>query len=231
MLPGRVNQNTRPGPPPRGSWRRRPSRPSSEVRHACSAVVSGEGVKGYHFQLTLPEGRSVRGISITRRDFVALLGGVAAWPLTARAQQPMPVVGYLSTRSPGDSAHIVAAFRKGLGEAGYAEGRNVAIAWRFAEGRYDRLAALAADLVRRQVSVFVATGGTSSTVAAKPVVPATMPMVFAMGGDPVKLGIVASLARPGETSPASRSWSTRFQQSTFNCCRSWRARPRSLASS
>src|SRR5262249_8419382 len=109
----------------------------------------------------------------------------------------MPVVGYLSSRSADDSAHIIAAFRKGLGEAGFSEGRNVAIESRFAESHFDRLSALAADLVRRQVNVVVATGGTSSVVAAKPVVPPTIPMVFAMGGDPVKLGIVDGLARPG----------------------------------
>ena len=107
------------------------------------------------------------------------------------------MIGYLSSRSPGDSAHIIAAFRQGLQDAGFVEGQSVTIESRFAEGRYDRLPALATDLVRRQVTVFVATGGTVSAVAAKPVVPATIPMVFAMGGDPVKLGIVASLARPG----------------------------------
>jgi putative tryptophan/tyrosine transport system substrate-binding protein len=133
-----------------------------------------------------------------RREFITLLGStVATWPLAARAQQPnMPMVGYLSTRSLGESANIVAAFRKGLNEAGYSEGRNVVMEWRFAEGHYDRLQALAADLVRRQVNVLVATGGTGSAVVAKSLVPATMPMVFAMGGDPVKLGIVPDLARP-----------------------------------
>jgi putative ABC transport system substrate-binding protein len=133
-----------------------------------------------------------------RREFITLLGGAAViWTFAARAQQPaIPMVGYLSTRSLGDSAYIVAAFRKGLNEVGYSEGQNVLIEWRFAEGHYDRLGALAADLVRRQVNVLVATGGTGSAVVAKPLVPATMPMVFAMGGDPVKLGIVPDLARP-----------------------------------
>jgi len=133
-----------------------------------------------------------------RREFMKLLGGAAiASPLAARAQQAMPVVGYLSTRSPEESAHIVTAFRNGLNEIGYFPGRNVSIEYRFAEGNYDRLSALAADLVRHSVNVLVATGGTASAIAAKPIMPATIPLVFAMGGDPVKLGIVPSLARPG----------------------------------
>jgi putative ABC transport system substrate-binding protein len=134
-----------------------------------------------------------------RREFITLLGGAAAWPMAARAQQPsMPVIGYLSQRSPTDSASIVAAFRQGLKEVGYVEGQNVAIEFRYAEGQIDRLTALASDLVHREVNVFVATGGTASVVEAKPVVPKTIPIVFAMGGDPVKLGVVASLARPGD---------------------------------
>jgi putative tryptophan/tyrosine transport system substrate-binding protein len=100
--------------------------------------------------------------------------------------------------SPTDSASIVAAFRQGLKEEGYVEGQNVAIESRFAEGQIDRLPALASDLVRHGVTVFVATGGTGSVVKARPVVPKTIPIVFAMGGDPIKLGIVASLARPGD---------------------------------
>jgi hypothetical protein len=107
----------------------------------------------------------------------------------------MPVIGYLSSLS-GDYPQLVDAFRQGLKESGCVEGQNVAIEFRFAEGHYDRLSALAADLVRRKVNVLVATGGTSTVVAAKPLVPATIPMVFAMGGDPVKLGIVDSIARP-----------------------------------
>jgi putative ABC transport system substrate-binding protein len=134
-----------------------------------------------------------------RRDFICILGSVIAWPFGVRAQQPLfPVIGYLSGRSPTDSADIVAAFRQGLNEAGFVDHENVMIEFRFAEGDFDRLPVLAADLVRRQVNILVATGGSISVVKAKPVVPATIPIVFAMGGDPVKLGIVASLNRPGD---------------------------------
>jgi putative ABC transport system substrate-binding protein len=134
-----------------------------------------------------------------RRELMLLLGGAMTAARTLRAQQnAIPVIGYLSQRSPTDSASIVAAFRKGLKEQGYVEGQNVTIESRFAEGQIDRLPALASDLVRHGVKLFVATGGTGSVVNARPVVPHTIPMVFAMGGDPVKLGIVDSLARPGD---------------------------------
>jgi len=133
-----------------------------------------------------------------RRDFIFALGGAIGWPSGTRAQQPrLPVIGYLSGRSPTDSVDIVAAFRQGLKEAGFIDQENVMIESRFAEGDFDRLSVLAADLVRRQVNVLVATGGSIAVVKAKPVVPATIPIVFAMGGDPVKLGVVASLNRPG----------------------------------
>jgi putative tryptophan/tyrosine transport system substrate-binding protein len=131
-----------------------------------------------------------------RREVIAALAGAAAWPIAARAQQPMPVVGFLNSASPGPFAHLAAGFRKGLGEEGFVEGRNVAIESRWAEGRYDRLPALAEDLVRQKVSVLAATGGAMSGVAAKTATE-TVPIVFVMGSDPVRFGLVASLNRPG----------------------------------
>jgi len=128
---------------------------------------------------------------------MALLGGAAAWPLTAWGQQQRtPLVGFLNSASPGPFAPFVAAFRQGLREAGYVEGDTVEIEYRWAEGQYDRLPALAADLIRRQVAVIVATGGAVSIVAAKAAT-TTTPIVFSSGADPVQIGLVSSLNRPG----------------------------------
>jgi ABC-type uncharacterized transport system substrate-binding protein len=132
---------------------------------------------------------------IGRREFITFLGGAATWPFAANAQQPaMPVVGFMSSRSPGDSSRVVFAFRQGLAETGYEEGRNVAVEFRWAQGQFDRLPAIAAELVRRPAAVLAAFGESARVAKAATT---TIPILFGTGLDPVEEGLVTSLNRPG----------------------------------
>jgi putative tryptophan/tyrosine transport system substrate-binding protein len=132
-----------------------------------------------------------------RREFITLLGGAAAWPLAASAQQSaMPVIGFMSARSPEDSVHLLPAFHRGLAEGGFVEGQNVTIEFRWARGQYDRLPEMAADLVNRRVNVLTAVGGDPSPRAAKRATSA-IPIVFGMGGDPVSDGLGRELQSAG----------------------------------
>jgi putative tryptophan/tyrosine transport system substrate-binding protein len=143
-------------------------------------------------------------LDLRRRHFITLLGGAAAWPLTARAQQPVPLVGFLSSISAGDRPHHTEAFRQGLNETGYAEGRNVTIEYRYADNRMDQLRPLAADLIARKVSVIAAVAGNNTALVAKTLT-STIPILFTSGVDPVKAGLVASLNRP-EANVTGVSW-------------------------
>jgi ABC-type uncharacterized transport system substrate-binding protein len=152
-----------------------------------------------------------------RRDFITLLGsGAAGWPLAARAQQSaLPVVGFLSGRSHDESAHLVAAFQRGLGELGYIEGQSVTVEYRWAEGQYDRLPMLATELASRSIAVVVTTGGTASAIAAKAAIP-TVPIVFNVTEDPVKAGLVDSLSRPGRNATGVTSLSAVLDAKRFS---------------
>jgi putative ABC transport system substrate-binding protein len=146
-----------------------------------------------------------------RREFIAGLGGAAAWPVMARAQQPaMPTIGFMSGRSQADSDYLVAAFRQGLTEAGFTEGINVTIVFRWANGQYERLPGLAAELVGRPVAVLVGVGGDLSARAAKQAT-STIPVVFGMGDDPVKAGLVDSFNRPGGNVTGFTLWTNRLE--------------------
>jgi putative ABC transport system substrate-binding protein len=156
-------------------------------------------------------------IRIRRREFIRTLGGTAvAWPLAARAQPPaMPLVGFLSTRAPGEDAHLLAAFHQGLKEMGYIEGQNLLIEYRFAENRYERLPALAADLARLRVAVIAAVGSPSAPAAKGAT--ATIPIVFSIGTDPVATGLVANLSRPAICLDGSEHGATLKRLGTPSC--------------
>ena len=159
-------------------------------------------------------------IHLGRREVIIGLGGTAAaWPLAALAQQPaMPMIGFMSGRAPEDSAHLVSAFRQGLAETGFVEGQTVTIEFRWADGDYDRLPALAADLVSGKVAVLVGVGGDVSAIAAKKAT-ASIPVVFGMGADPVKAGLVASFNRPGGNATGFTLWTSEMESKRLGLLR------------
>src|SRR5262249_14553858 len=178
---------------------RQAGRPADRARHP---VPHGDqpqgGLAPGRFGIERIRCACQRGVRMKRRAFITLLGGGAAWSLAARAQQAaIPVVGFLSGRSPNDSVAIVIAFQRGLGELGYFDGQNVEIDFRWALSHYDQLPALARDLVRRKVTVIVATGGGVTSTRAAKAATSSIPIIFVSGGDPIDFGLVESLNKPG----------------------------------